>query len=260
MINEWNECVRSLQALRVEREAQARFGGEKVAYNAEALLALWKATEEALVRDCAQARQAMESELRWKLSNQALYASGFRAGASAGDDRTPLPAAWAGAFEFDAFRSIIAHGSERYFSVAISSRPYAAAQGQVPATPPPQPSSITQETISDLDDEVLLKVIEAYLDRMAISPDGKLKEPGKLSMVPFVARRMRHRAATGQLLPTLAAEAEWLEKWAKSVIVGHPTPKRKTISKQLGREYLLLKARSNAAIQNPDGAIQSPSR
>ncbi|WP_431285591.1 hypothetical protein ACQW02_12645 [Humitalea sp. 24SJ18S-53] len=108
---------------------------------------------------------------------------------------------------------------------------------------------ITAETVDLLSDDEVLVLLENHAMRV-IHGDAKLMPPGKISLMPIVAGKLRHRAEANALLDTLAAESLWLTTWIESKIQLHQTPSQGTISKVLGSEYKALKARSNAAIQN----------
>lgn len=249
----WNDASRALSTFRLERRIKMEVPDEEVLRNASAIQALWEAHERALVGQCARAHSMLENELRWKLANETLFGQGFlvRDGLDVG--RALLPRARAGDFAIDSFKSIVVDGKDRYLAVAISCAPFAPAYPELVTGVQPAaqaaPAAISASNIADLTDEILLGILEAYLDRLAASPDAKLRDPGKFSLIPFVARHMRHRAQNGMLLPNLTTEADWLAKWVKAKIDGHHTPTAKTIGKVLGREYAQLKARSNAAIQ-----------
>jgi hypothetical protein len=252
-ISAWNDASRALSDFRLERRIQIEVPTPATLANAAALQALWEANERALVSQCARAHSMLENDLRWRLSNRTLFARGFliRAGVDAGS--FTLPHARAGDFTVDAFRSIVVDGADRYLAVGVACQPFTDPEPSqstaAPLAPPDVAPRSEARPIEDLSDDDLLTILQRYLDRVAASPDAKLREPGKFSLLPFIARKMRDRAATGELLTSVSEEADWLAAWIEQKVEGHPKPRSKTISKVLGREYAQLKARSNAAIQ-----------
>jgi hypothetical protein len=251
-ISRWQDAVRALKDFRFERRLQIEIPDPATLTNAHTLQSLWQTNERALVGECARAQDALENDLRWQFASRKLFAQGFLASGGLSQDRTLLPTTHAADFVFDPFRSIVVHGADRYLSVSVSCQPLAS-ERRLPtegpaATAPGLSGPLTIEGICELSDEVLLKILEAYLDRVVASPDAKLKEPGKFSLMPFIARKMRDRAQKGELLPAITTESAWLGQWIAAKIEGHPTPGAKNIGKVLGREYALLKTRSNAAI------------
>jgi len=253
-VSRWRSAFQDLSNFRFERRLEIEIPKPETLKNAAALQALWTMNERALIAQCDRAHATLQNDLRWQLANGALFAQGFLASDGFDAERVLLPGARAGDFVLDPFKSIVVLGQDRYLSVAISRRPLAPTRTapnlpkHLPdrAQPTPAPT-LTMDTVANLEDDVLLKVVEVYLDRIAASPDAKLKEPGKFSLMPFVARKMRDRAQKGELLPTITTEAAWLEQWIASKIEGHPVPGAKNIGKVLGKEYALLKAQSNAA-------------
>jgi hypothetical protein len=123
------------------------------------------------------------------------------------------------------------------------------------ATAPPSPGTDTpaithldRKEISMLSDETILNLLEEHADRVIAGPDATLIAPGRISLLPIVKRKMRHRAERDELLPTLTAESKWLAQWIDDKLPSHHTPSAGTISKVLSPEYWQLKPRSKPAI------------
>ncbi|WP_431266967.1 hypothetical protein [Dankookia sp. P2] len=57
----------------------------------------------------------------------------------------------------------------------------------------------------------MLALLETHAERVIRSPDAKLIAPGKISLMPLVRGKMRHRAEVEELLPTLKEESAALE-------------------------------------------------
>ncbi|HEY8609857.1 MAG TPA: hypothetical protein VIL69_01040 [Roseomonas sp.] len=60
--------------------------------------------------------------------------------------------------------------------------------------------------------------------------------------MPLIKRKMRHRAATGEMLPNLASEAAELAVWIGTKAVSHQVPTERAIENSLRQEYAVLRA------------------
>lgn len=158
-----------------------------------------------------------------------------------------IPGQWAADYSFDVLAGTIQVGEYRYVDVVVSPGP---AEGAAPAPqgPPVARTALRAEDVTDLDDDAILALLEEHARRVIARPGAKLM-PGKISLLPIVRGKMRHRAEHGELLPTLKAESIALESWIASKVVLHQVPTAATIRKVLNGEYRQLLARSKAAIQ-----------
>jgi hypothetical protein len=159
---------------------------------------------------------------------------------------TPIPNAWAADCSFDFDRDRVAIGERVYGAVTVSCTPSVAAIiNSAPHSAAPGP--ITAESARRLTDDEVLLLLEEHALRAIKGPDAKLIAPGKISLMPFVARKMRERAESGALLLTPRAEARYLAEWIAEKAPTHQTPKAATIEKVLRTEYGVLKQRASAA-------------
>lgn len=76
--------------------------------------------------------------------------------------------------------------------------------------------------------------------------NGRRRRGGPRTLMPLVQAEMAARAVRGELLPTLAAESRFLEKWVKT---HHPEfgrpPKAKSIGEALRNHYKQFKEKSD---------------
>ena len=199
---------------------------------------------------------ALKSDFCRRLSTN-IYLFGVQMAPTLETERRPIPQAWASDAKFDIPRGTIEVVGRRYVSVRASRIPPPVDMSQETAAAalvgreagPARRQPITQDTIVALSDDEILLLLEEHAKRVINSPDAKLVEPGKISLIPIVRRKMVDRATRGELLPSLAAEALFLARWIAGKVEHFSTPSEGTISKVLGKDYLIEKARSKAAIQ-----------
>jgi hypothetical protein len=163
-----------------------------------------------------------------------------------------IPGVLAADCQFDFDSNTVTVDEQRFVSVVASRTPFlnapsAAEQAARSSSP------ITSETIRAFTDDEVMLLLEDHARRVIAGPDSKLIAPGKISLLPIVAGKLRHRAENGELLDTTAAETRWLAEWIASKVTLHQVPTAGTIAKVLGSEYKQLKARSKAAIQTLKG-------
>ncbi len=175
-----------------------------------------------------------------------------------------IPAAWLSDAELEIGRSAIAIGNFRFANVTVLRAPAIPigaaddgteshrAHAMMPATPGGIPP-ITAENYRDLSDDEVLLLLEEHARRVIRSPDAKLIAPGKISLMPIIKHKMIARADDGDILTSLAAESRFLAQWIADKVSHHQTPTEGTISKVLGKDYAIEKARSNAAFQKLKG-------
>jgi hypothetical protein len=177
-----------------------------------------------------------------------IYLSGVQVAPERQETIGPIPGVWAVDLEFDFFRDVVTIGmTRRYVAVTASrSAPVSAPQAEPLAAPK---VTCTPDIVPELDDETILALLEENAKRVIADPTAKLHPPGRLSVMPLIQGKMRHRAAHGELLSGIGAESKWLHKWASSRISLHSVPSAPTVERVLGKEYEVLQARSKPDIQ-----------
>lgn len=203
-------------------------------------------------------------DLRQRVERGELFLEGVRLAPERSTVPEEISNSWAADLEFDLDRNTIRLGHERFGAVTVSTRPSpwqpvlergASAPGAIAGTnpfaspAPPPGHQIRPADVPSFSDKLILALLEEHGRRVVGSPDAKLISPGKVSLLPIVARKLRHRAAAGELAPTLAAEGKVLAEWIASKVEHLQVPTAATITKVLGGTYWAEKARSNAAIQ-----------
>ena len=172
-------------------------------------------------------------------------------------NRKPIPQAWASDAKIDVPRGVVDVVGHRYVSVRATRAPLpvdpspemlAAALDKHEARPA-QRQPITAENVTELSDDEVLLLLEEHGERVVRSPDAKLIAPGKISLMPIVRRKMIARADAGDIMTTKGAECRYLARWIAEKVRHFATPTEGTISKMLGKDYEVEKARSNAEIQ-----------
>jgi len=98
-------------------------------------------------------------------------------------------------------------------------------------------------TVRELSDEDVLFLLEEHARRVTESKSYPVLDPGitKVTFMPLILRKMQARAAAGELLSTLAAEAAMLENWIQEKAPSYQTPTAGTIENSLRQEYRRLK-------------------
>lgn len=161
---------------------------------------------------------------------------------------SPIPGLWAADFNFDVLAGTVEAGEYRWVRVTVA------------PGPPDDIATVTEgglitstthrvDQVAELDDDVILELLEEYARRVIARTDIMMMPPGKISLMPIIRGKMRHRAERHELLTTLKEESEWLAYWVSAKVELHQTPTAATIKKVLGSEYRQLLARSKAAIQ-----------
>lgn len=155
-----------------------------------------------------------------------------------------IPGQWAADYSFDVLAGTIQVGEFRYVSVVVLLGP---ADAEAPAAPAASTAraALRAEDVAALDDDTILALLEEHAKRVVKSPDAKLIEPGKISVMPIVRRRMLRRAETGELALTLADEARELAAWIATKVPSHQVPTAGRIENALRHDYWRLKPQSN---------------
>lgn len=157
-----------------------------------------------------------------------------------------IPGAFAMKMQFNVTDGTLKLGKRHFLSVTVSREPSAWAPLEL--NRPMQPANQRQLDVTLLSDEQIIELLEEHAKRVIAGPDSKLIAPGKISLMPIIAGKMRERARNSELMGKISHEAEWLAKWIASKVTLHQVPTASTIEKKLGKEYAVLKPTSNTAI------------
>ena len=171
-----------------------------------------------------------------------IYISGIQTRPKRQENRNLIPNGWAADFEFDFFLDIVSISYRyRYVSVTASTSP------PPPVTivdPPPRTAiTVSRETVSSLDDEQILFLLEAHADRV-IRNDTRMITPHKVSVVPIIRGKMQYRAKNGELEARMSDEMNWLAKWIALRIPHYQTPTPKSLANALRGDYKDCQAQS----------------
>ncbi len=153
-----------------------------------------------------------------------------------------IPGQWAADYSFDVLAGTIQVGEFRYVGVAVLLGP---ADAAVTAAPSTARAALRAEDVADFDDDTILALLEEHAKRVVESSGAKLIEPGKVSVMPIVRRKMSRRAETGELALTLADEARDLAAWIATKVPSHQVPTAGRIENALRHDYRRLKPQSN---------------
>ncbi|TDH61578.1 hypothetical protein E2C06_15700 [Dankookia rubra] len=202
--------------------------------------------EEAYAHTYREWRLDLEKDFRKRIINGEIILCGIQTKPTRMSERSVIPGAWAADCIFD-FRNdmlcvddVIFHNVEAH---AVTPMGVTCAH-QAPSSL----VTVTQDNIRSLTDEEVLLLLEDHARRVVEHPDSKLVEPGKISLMPIVRRKMLHRAECALTRETLAAEAAELEAWIATKVPSHHVPKASTIENVLRSEYRSLRPRSKATM------------
>ena len=189
-------------------------------------------------------------DLRERLVRGEIAVTGVRTHPNPTTERTIIPGVWAHDFRIDALNNTVTFRQTRYVAILIGEPecfPEAVpelkqSEGEpTNSTIPP----ITPENVRGLSDDEVLLLLEDHAQRVIDGPDAKLIAHVKVSVMPIIKRKMQHRAKAGELLDTLAAEAQILADWIETKIPSHQAPGAGAIKNKLRVEYARLRAQSN---------------
>lgn len=192
--------------------------------------------------------EALMRDFNSRVLRREIYLAGVQVAPALESSSRAIPNVWASEFIYDFENNGIIVHQRRYTAATASRHPFTDGEEEQGLTTPPEP--LSPDDVPGLDDETILALLEEHGRRVVRSEDAKLIAPGKVSFIPIVKRKMEHRAEQGELLPKISQEAVFLEGWIASKITHHHLPTAGTIAKTLNKDYAVLKARSNAAIQN----------
>jgi len=140
-------------------------------------------------RNRAAANQAWAQvlmDLRRRLEQGELVLTGVKVRPTRGTAREILPGTWAADFRFKTEEGAIEFDDHRYVAVRV---------GLPGHTEVPDPAQAARQHIDveQLDDETILRLLYENAERAMRGGDGDLFPPGKLSLIPFVKRKMQTR-------------------------------------------------------------------
>ena len=189
-------------------------------------------------------RKTLEKNFRQRIIDGVFVLYGIQTKPTRMTERSLIPGAWAADCRFNFRDDVLWVDKFVFHDVAALPAPLAN-----PASAPQAPSSvstITQEGVQHLTDEEVLLLLEDHARRVVEHPDAKLVEPGKISLMPIIRRKMLHRAEGSLTRETLAAEAAELAEWIATKVPSHHVPQASTIANVLRSEYRSLGPRSKA--------------
>lgn len=155
-----------------------------------------------------------------------------------------IPGAWISEGHLDFIANCFSIADQRFVAV-VASRDYredlaaelsANHQSPLPTdgrTVPP----ITDANIRSLSDDEVLLLLEDHARRVVESPDARLIAPGRISLMPILRRKMRHRHEHNESRETLAAEAQALADWIATKVPSHQVPTPDSIKNGLRSYY-----------------------
>ncbi len=184
-------------------------------------------------------------DFRRRVESSELYLEGVLSGDDPAAQPETIPNFWAAQLKLDLHANAVARGQRTYLAVTVSKTPSPWApveqkQSDAGATVSRQP--ITSEVASHLTDDEVFTLLNEYARRVVEEEGSSLKLPVKVSFLPILRRKMRHRFETGENAITLGAEADALERWIKGKADGHQTPTARHIENELRDEHRQLKA------------------
>lgn len=186
-------------------------------------------------------------DFKHRIEHEEMYLDGLEPTKDMGNEREALRGALATDFDFDFLDNTVTYRGRRFLAVTASRTPSAWAPLEIGL--PTRRVDARPYKASDLTDEQILELLEEHAKRVLAGPDAKLIAPGRISLMPLVAGKMRDRAAAGEMANKISHEAEWLAKWVKSKVTLHQVPSASAIERSLGKAYTGLKAASKAGIR-----------
>ena len=194
--------------------------------------------------------RALEHDMCRRMAAAEFYLSGIQTKPLMTTEQRPIPGVWAAECEFDFMKDTITVGELRFVAVQASRMPPTRGPGVTNASGPAviRPD-ITAESVRELADEEVFKLLEDYARRVVEDRSSKLSMPVKVSFMPIIRRKLRHRFETDAARETLGAEAHALAEWIKTKVPSHQTPTAASIENELRVDYRDLKAQSKATIR-----------
>lgn len=184
----------------------------------------------------------LERDFKRRILSGEIHILGVQTAPECETTHRVVPSVWAADFRFDFQNDFIIVRKNRYTAVrATRIRPVEAKSWQGPA--PEEP--ITAESVRRLTDAEVFTLLEDYARRVIEEPYA-LMLPSRISFMPMIARKMRHRAGVGELQGKLAHEARDLATWIAERVPSHQSPDVHSIENAMRDEYRVLKAQSNA--------------
>jgi len=210
----------------------------------------------ALRRDLRETWDLVLDDIRERMRRQEILLSGVLIYPSLTSDRVAIPGAWASECIFGLRDATVSVQNQRYADVRVSD----AFSIEQPVEAPAQlvRHAVTVDDVPALSYDVILALLEEHAKQVIADPDAQLFPPGRISFMPIIRGKMRHRAENGEMLSTITAESKWLANWISTKVTLHQIPTDRTIAKSLGSDYEALKPTSKADIRKSRADIQKP--
>lgn len=218
----------------------------------EQIYRLSLAQKQGRYRRLEDAWEAIDHQVKLLLEDERLFLTGVPSKPVGTTDRELIPGVWATRLTLNFFTNTASSSHNSYSALRVfKARPGVA--NDSPEDSPQSTASANQEAprhikvedFAELSDEMVLALLEEHAKRVVESDEAKLIHPTKISVMPIIRRKMEHREEMGELLPTLAGQAAFLENWIAEKLTSHQTPTASSIENALRNEYRALKARSN---------------
>lgn len=204
-----------------------------------------------LRRELEELWKDLEKDFKDRIRRGEVYLQGVQTYPELRSTPEHVPSAWASDMRFKFSDDVLNVHRYRFISVVCSLDPpteVESGQHQETATPSSATARlvIRAEDVPSLDDETILALLEENHRRVVENDSETLFPPVKVSLMPLLRRKMRHRAKTGQIHGTLAAEAAELAAWIGTKLSSHHLPTPGTIENGLRKDYWDLNPRSKA--------------
>ena len=193
--------------------------------------------------------KALDRDIRQRIERGEFHLSGVRVAPIRDTTRSIIESIWAADFEFDFHLGRIKIEETTYVAIVAnrgrSPEPVNTFRGPPSSTLPGQArQQITPETVRALSDDEVLVLLEEHARRVVENAHYKALDPGitNVTFMPLILRKMRARAAAGELHDTVRSEAAALEEWIQLKVPSHQVPTAGAIENSLRNEYRSLKA------------------
>lgn len=189
--------------------------------------------------------EQLEADFRTRILDGLVFLLGVQTEPELETVRRPIQSIWASDFHFDFDDSRLRVHQFRFSAVVVTDQeppevPRPPATAPTAAAPVNVATLVTPESIAELSPEQVAMLLEAHAHHVRDDLGIELLPPGKASIIALLAQKMRKRAEDGDLCPTMASEADWLEAWGRNAAPSHYCPQAKTIINKLAALYRAL--------------------
>ncbi len=204
-------------------------------------------------RQYYDAWHALEADFVRRVEEGELHLTGVELAPELTTEPRAIPGVWASSCQFF-FGSSRLHVRRpkvylHFGAVTVSRQPPDGGAALVQAPSQRLPARIMPENVATLSDDLILRLLEEHADRVLRSPDAQLIEPGRISLLPIIKRKLLMRAEQGETRETWKAEAQWLASWIESKVRSHHVPVASTIERSLRGYYSPPNRRSKPDFQ-----------